>query len=85
MALVAPVAYPVPTLGRDEALAQILPELESMNIYSRGRFGAWKYEVGNQDHTTMQGVELADRLLEGKPEITVVDPNAVNAPKKTSS
>jgi protoporphyrinogen oxidase len=78
----APVAYPVPTLGRDEALAQILPELESMDIFSRGRFGAWKYEVGNQDHSTMQGVELADRLIEGKPELTVVDPTAVNAPKK---
>jgi len=75
----APYAYPVPTLGRDEALAAILPELERRGIYSRGRFGAWKYEVGNQDHSLMQGVELVDRLLKGTAEVTLNDPNKVNA------
>ena len=39
--------YPVPGLERDEALGAIHPFLESHNIYSRGRFGAWRYEVGN--------------------------------------
>ncbi|MBC7946410.1 MAG: FAD-dependent oxidoreductase [Chitinophagaceae bacterium] len=66
-----PYSYPVPTLGRDKALATIQPYLESRSVYSRGRFGAWKYEVGNMDHSFMQGVELVDRLLSGKPECTL--------------
>jgi protoporphyrinogen oxidase len=55
--------YPTPFLGRDAVLARLLPALERAGVYSRGRFGAWKYEVSNQDHSSMQGVELADRLL----------------------
>jgi hypothetical protein len=39
-----------------------------MDIYSRGRFGAWRYEIGNMDHSVMMGVEIVDRLLDGKPE-----------------
>lgn len=63
-----PYAYPVPTIDRDTALAVIQPFLESHDVYSRGRFGAWKYEVGNMDHSFMQGVEIADRLLFGTEE-----------------
>lgn len=66
-----PYSYPVPTLGRDRALETIQPWLESRSIYSRGRFGAWKYEVGNMDHSFMQGVELVDRLISGKSERTL--------------
>ena len=66
-----PYSYPVPTLGRDKALDLIQPHLESRDVYSRGRFGAWKYEVGNMDHSFMQGVEVIDRLLLGKAEQTV--------------
>lgn len=62
--------YPVPTLQRDNALKTIQTYLESNNIFSRGRFGGWKYEVGNMDHSTMQGVELIDRLLLDKLEVT---------------
>jgi protoporphyrinogen oxidase len=54
--------YPTPFLGRDGVLDRILPALETLRVFSRGRFGAWKYEVSNQDHSFMQGVELADRL-----------------------
>lgn len=61
-------SYPVPTLERDQSLSFIRPYLENLNIYSRGRFGAWKYEVGNMDHSCMQGVEVVDRLLLGKAE-----------------
>ena len=61
-------AYPIPSLERNEALAVIQPYLESKGIFSRGRFGAWKYEVGNQDHSLMQGVELVDRWLDGSEE-----------------
>ena len=63
-------AYPIPTLRRDEALSVIQPFLEKHTIFSRGRFGAWKYEVGNMDHSVMQGVEVIDRILEGKREKT---------------
>lgn len=66
-----PYSYPVPTLGRDRALAVIQPWLESNGVYSRGRFGAWKYEVGNMDHSFMQGVEVAERILNGTDERTV--------------
>jgi protoporphyrinogen oxidase len=65
-----PYSYPVPTLGRDRALAVIQPWLMEHDIYSRGRFGAWRYEIGNTDHSVMMGVELADKLTSGTPEIT---------------
>lgn len=74
--------YPVPTLDRDAILADVLPALERLNIYSRGRFGGWKYEASNMDHSVMQGVEVADRLLEGVPEVTLPTPNVVNAGKR---
>lgn len=71
--------YPVPFLGRDAALAALQPELEARRIFARGRFGGWKYEVANQDHSFMQGVELADRLVRGTPEVTYVTPARANA------
>lgn len=62
--------YPVPTLGRDRALAVVQPWLEERRVYSRGRFGGWKYEVANMDHSVMQGVEWADRMVQGMEERT---------------
>jgi hypothetical protein len=67
----ADYSYPVPSLRRDEALNTIIPYLETFDIYSRGRFGIWKYEVSNTDHTLMQGVELANRLLLGEDETSI--------------
>lgn len=55
--------YPTPTLDRDSYVDPVLAELEKDSIYSRGRFGMWKYEVSNQDHTFMQGVEWVDHLI----------------------
>lgn len=55
--------YPIPTIDRDRILNRIQPFLESKNIFSRGRFGAWRYEVGNMDHSVAQGVEWVDRIL----------------------
>jgi UDP-galactopyranose mutase len=57
--------YPTPSLERDGALRTIQPWLESRDIYSRGRFGAWRYEVGNMDHSVAQGVEWVNRALLG--------------------
>ena len=61
-------SYPIPTLQRDNALKTIQPYLESENIFSRGRFGGWKYEAGNMDHSTMQGVEVVNKILLNKDE-----------------
>lgn len=60
--------YPTPGLERDAALATVLPWLETQRIYSRGRFGAWRYEVGNMDHSVAQGVEWVDRIILGDRE-----------------
>ena len=73
--------YPIPGLHRDETLAKVLPALEANQIYSRGRFGGWKYEVSNQDHSFMQGLEIIERLLSDRPEITFPDPNHANSKK----
>ncbi len=70
--------YPTPTLLRDRYLSQTLPALEALDVYSRGRFGAWKYEVSNQDHTFMQGVEWVNHMLHEEEEITVHNPARVN-------
>jgi protoporphyrinogen oxidase len=62
--------YPTPWLGRDTVLEPVNQALEDVGIYSRGRFGAWKYEVSNQDHSLMQGVEAVERILHGSHEHT---------------
>ena len=71
--------YPTPFLGRDQALGTIMPALEARRIYSRGRFGGWKYEVSNQDHSFMQGVELMSFLIKQEPETTYPDPARANS------
>jgi protoporphyrinogen oxidase len=73
-------AYPTPTLGRDAIVDRALALLESKDILSRGRFGAWRYEVGNMDHSFAQGHEAAARILTGSAELTVCDPRLVNSP-----
>lgn len=75
--------YPTPSVGRDEVLTQALPWLKEQGIWSRGRFGAYKYEVANQDHSLMLGVEAADNMLYGSKELTLTHPNIVNAKKNT--
>lgn len=67
----AEFSYPTPTVDRDEILGVVIPWLEANGIYSRGRFGMWKYEVSNTDHSLMQGVEFVNRLLLGEDEITI--------------
>jgi len=71
--------YPVPSLHRDRGLGGIQTTLAARDVYSRGRFGAWKYEVSNQDHSFAQGVEAVDAWLDGAEEITLNRPDDVNA------
>ena len=73
-----PFGYPTPFLGRDEILNDFIPRLEARNIFSRGRFGGWKYEVSNQDHSLMQGVELINALLLNEKEQTYWNPTEIN-------
>ncbi|CAG0970823.1 hypothetical protein PHYC_01238 [Phycisphaerales bacterium] len=67
----ADYSYPTPSVERDEILSEVVPWLEKRGIYSRGRFGMWKYEVANTDHSLMQGVELINRLFNNEPESTI--------------
>ena len=70
--------YPTPTLEREGVLTKLLPKLQEKGIYSRGRFGSWRYEVGNQDHSFMLGVEAADHIVNGAAELTLNYPDFVN-------
>ncbi|CAG0898170.1 unnamed protein product [Darwinula stevensoni] len=71
--------YPTPTLSRDGILKELLPKLQALGVWSRGRFGSWKCEAGNQDHSFMLGVECVDRIVYGSPELTLLYPNLVNS------
>jgi hypothetical protein len=61
-------SYPIPTLDRDRALGVLQPALLKQGIYSRGRFGTWRYEIGNMDHSVMMGVEAVGHALSGENE-----------------
>lgn len=65
---VIPYAYPIPTLERDRILSTVVPWLESHHIYPRGRFGTWRYELGNMDHAVKMGIDIAKRLVTGAAE-----------------
>jgi protoporphyrinogen oxidase len=73
--------YPTPTLEREGVLKELLPALQSRDIWSRGRFGSWRYEVGNQDHSFMLGVEAVDNIVNGAVELTLNYPDFVNSRK----
>ena len=62
-------SYPIPTLGRDQALEVLQSALQEKGIYSRGRFGAWRYEIGNMDHSVLMGVEAVNLLVAGEKEL----------------
>ncbi len=71
--------YPIPTLERKCIIDDAISQLDKVNIYQRGRFGCWKYEIGNMDHCFMQGVELCDKLFNDGKEITIHDERLVNS------
>lgn len=73
--------YPIPTVERDEITSPVLEFLADHSVFSRGRMGAWKYEVGNMDHSFMQGKECVDHILTGSQEQTLHCPHVVNKQK----
>jgi len=73
--------YPTPFIGRDTLLNDVQKSLMELHIWSRGRFGGWKYEVANQDHSLMQGVEAIDNIMLGTEETTYKYPDVVNPQK----
>lgn len=75
--------YPTPSLEREGVLKELLPKLQGMDIWSRGRFGSWRYEVGNQDHSFMLGVEAVDNIVTGAVELTLNYPDFVNGRQNT--
>lgn len=77
-------AYPIPYVGRNDFVRRADSYLNPLGILSRGRFGSWKYEVGNQDHCFMQGVEAADCIFYGADEVTYSYPQLVNNSKQTA-
>ncbi len=67
------------SLERDAVLGEALPWLKAQGIWSRGRFGSYKYEVANQDHSCMVGVEAVDNMLFGTKEFTLLYPSLVSS------
>ncbi len=63
--------YPVPGLNRSKVVKSCHEKLQAADIYSRGRFGHWHYEVSNQDHSFMQGYEWVDMIFNHKKEVTL--------------
>ena len=52
-------AYPVPT-RRSRPRTRRHPALaDEADIFSRGRFGSWRYEMGNMDHAVKMGIDVA--------------------------
>lgn len=55
-------AYPIPTRDRNARLSAVQEYLSGLGIHSIGRFGAWRYEEGNMDHSVMMGFRAAEAL-----------------------
>lgn len=60
--------YPVPTPERDAVLRQTDELLRAGGVYSRGRFGGWRSESGDQDWAYVQGRQAVDHVLYGDSE-----------------
>ena len=57
---------PHPAWARDSVLEKAPAMAAPVGASGRAaRFGSYKYEVGNQDHSLMLGVECADNVLFG--------------------
>lgn len=60
--------YPIPTVETQSSVNYILNRLELLNIFSRGRLGAWSYNLGSMQDAMLQGVEIAGRIVNNEKE-----------------
>uniref|UniRef100_A0AC34FDD3 Amine oxidase domain-containing protein n=1 Tax=Panagrolaimus sp. ES5 TaxID=591445 RepID=A0AC34FDD3_9BILA len=60
--------YPIPSINRETELQKANNILEKHNIYSRGRFGGWRYETSNQDCSFESGRQVIDKVFLNIPE-----------------
>ena len=65
-------------------MAEALSWLRSKEVWSRGRFGAFKYELGDIESCFIQGVEAVDNILDGAPEKCLFQPSDVMTCSMTS-
>jgi hypothetical protein len=56
-------AYPLNTIEKPAAIAEVIAWGESREIHSLGRWGTWEHM--NSDMAVLSGISAADRLLEG--------------------
>ena len=63
---------------RERRGASIPARRSEKDVWSRGRFGSYKYEVANQDHSCMIGVEAVDNIMFGTKEFTLLHPSLAN-------
>jgi protoporphyrinogen oxidase len=54
-------AYPLNTIGKDEAVAGLLDELSTKRIYGLGRWGEWQHY--NSDVVVVRALDMAERIL----------------------
>ncbi|XME01936.1 protoporphyrinogen/coproporphyrinogen oxidase [Lachnospiraceae bacterium C1.1] len=53
-------AYPLNTIGKQEAIGRVLEYMKEKNIYGLGRWGEWQHF--NSDLVVERGMNLADKL-----------------------
>jgi len=56
-----PYAYPLPTLEKPRAIAEILSAMEKRSIIGLGRWGEWEHM--NSDAVIARGIALAEKML----------------------
>ncbi|KAK7957688.1 UDP-galactopyranose mutase [Apiospora saccharicola] len=86
--LSAPTSAASTTATRPRASSATGPWRRRCRIFAKGGFVAgevwgWKYEVGNQDHSFMQGVEAVDNVVSRGVELTLNNPDFVNTRANT--